>query len=139
VWKRLVIRNRFGVPYLERLRIVETPWFGVYLHHIKGPDPQPDPHDHPWTFISLVLAGSYTEQVWQRVGGIQTRTYVRRWLPLTVHRMRGSIKYAHRITTCDPHTLTLILRGPRRREWGFWDIAEDGKADGWTHWKEYEK
>ena len=53
-----------GDPYLDRLRIIQTPWFGVYLHHIHRPDSDPDPHDHPWAFASLVLTGSYRELVW---------------------------------------------------------------------------
>src|ERR1700728_4812444 len=53
-----------GDPYLDRLRLVQTPWFGVYLHHIHRADRERDPHDHPWWFASLVLAGSYEEDVW---------------------------------------------------------------------------
>lgn len=135
LWKRMVIRNRFGVPYLERLRIIDTPWFGVYVHHIKGPDPQPDPHDHPWNFTSIVLAGGYTEQVWRRENLNLWRVYSRRWNCLSVHKMRAE-GMAHRIMECEPHTLSLIVRGRRRREWGFWTINNES-AEGWTHWKDY--
>src|SRR3954449_5709224 len=61
--------ERFEVPdydgdgnYLTRLRIVQTPWFGVYLHRFDGPDPRPTLHDHPWPFLSFVLRGGYTER-----------------------------------------------------------------------------
>jgi hypothetical protein len=53
-----------GDPYLDRLRIVQTPLFGIYLHHIHRADREPFPHDHPWWFASLVLTGSYSETVW---------------------------------------------------------------------------
>ena len=53
-----------GDPYLDRLRIIQTPWFGLYLHHIHRPDREPDPHDHPWWFASLVLTGWYEEELW---------------------------------------------------------------------------
>lgn len=48
-------------PYLDRLRLVQTPLFGLYLHHIHRPDREPDPHDHPWWFASLVLTGPRRE------------------------------------------------------------------------------
>lgn len=131
----MVIRNRYGVPYLDRLRIVDTPWFGVYLHRIKGPDPQPDPHDHPWDFTSIVLAGGYTEEVWRAALG-PIESYSRRWLVGSFHTMRGD-GVAHRIVTAEPHTITLILRRKRFREWGFWTI-EDNHLIGWTDWKDYE-
>lgn len=132
----MTIRNRNGEAYLCRLRLIDTPWFGVYLHHVEGPDPQPDPHDHPWTFLSFVVRGGYLEQVWKAVGPLKTQVYSRRWRSLTWHRMRAE-GYAHRILSCEPRTVTLILRGPRRREWGFWTISNENR-EGWTHWKDYE-
>src|SRR5258708_24177625 len=53
-----------GDPYLDRLELVKTPLFGVYLHHIHRRDIEADPHDHPWPFASLLLAGAYTERYW---------------------------------------------------------------------------
>lgn len=143
VWKRLDIRNNDGETYLARLRIIDTPWFGVYLHRIEGIDPQSDPHDHPWNFLSVVLAGGYTEQVWRMHRGSSEKMhfpYVRRWPPLTIHRMKAE-GVAHRIIETEPHTLSLILRGKRSREWGFWNIdsfASPTERLGWTHWKDYE-
>src|SRR5258708_39683856 len=53
-----------GDPYLDRLELVKTPLFGLYLHHIHREDREADPHDPPWGFASLVLAGGYEESVW---------------------------------------------------------------------------
>jgi hypothetical protein len=50
--------------YLVRLRIVQTPWFGIYLHDIHEDDGDRDPHNHPWSFLSFVLRGYYTERVY---------------------------------------------------------------------------
>jgi len=44
-----------GRPYLDRLRVLQTPWFSVLLHRIHEPDLDRDPHDHPWPFVSLIL------------------------------------------------------------------------------------
>jgi len=117
-----------GDPYLDRLRIVQTPWFGIYLHHIHRPDADRDPHDHPWTFASLVLAGSYEETVWPDK---RCRyTYVtRKRRRFTVARTR--LKSAHMITRIDGLLWTLVLTGPRRHHWGFWT------PDGFTEWEKY--
>lgn len=63
--------ERFVVPdyshpetdddYLTRIRLIQTPWFGIYLHKIETPDPRPTLHDHPWPFWSFVLWGGYDE------------------------------------------------------------------------------
>jgi hypothetical protein len=105
-------------PYLDRLRIIQTPWFGIYLHHIHRPDREGDPHDHPWWFASLVLAGSYEEDVWPD----KTVTF-----PTWVVRKRGrwSLRslnrdMAHIITEVNGPLWTLVLVGPRMSDWGFW-------------------
>src|SRR3954452_12681330 len=66
---RWAFMERFEVPnydsdgnYLTRWRIVQTPWFGVFLHRFDGPDPRPTLHDHPWNFVSFVVRGGYTER-----------------------------------------------------------------------------
>ena len=51
-------------PYLDRLRVVQTPLFSIYLHRIHTPDVDEFPHDHPWWFASLVLSGAYVECVY---------------------------------------------------------------------------
>lgn len=117
-----------GDPYLDRLRIVQTPWFGVYLHHIHRPDKDRDPHDHPWPFISLVLTGSYREVVWadKLYPGYSFSRERRRW---SVARTRQLS--AHMITGITGPLWTLVVTGPRRGEWGFW---VDGQ---FVPWREY--
>lgn len=117
-----------GDPYLDRLRIVQTPWFGIYLHHIHRPDVDRDPHDHPWTFASLVLAGSYEEKVWPDKRCSQTyRTRTRRRWTVRTTRLRS----AHMITSIDGMLWTLVITGPRVHHWGFWT------PDGFTEWEKY--
>lgn len=120
-----VVRN--GKLWLDRLRLVQTPWFGLYLHRIHSPDVDPDPHDHPWMFASLVLAGGYTESVWDSGNWSSWRVHERRRGSL--HRM--STRQAHKITRVDGQLWTLVLVGPKVRTWGFW--AEDG----FVPWREY--
>jgi len=117
-----------GDPYLDRLRIVQTPWFGLYLHHIHRPDRDRDPHDHPWAFASLVLAGAYRELVWPDRTDLD-RSVVRerpRWSLRSLGR-----NSAHMITVTSGTLWTLVFTGPRRNDWGFWT------PQGFVGWREY--
>jgi hypothetical protein len=118
-----------GDPYLDRLRIVQTPLFGLYLHHIHRADIELDPHDHPWWFASLVLTGAYQELVWPDKRD-PLRADVR-------HRRRWSLRCiglggAHIIETVSGPLWTLVLTGPKRSGWGFW------RSGQFTPWREYQ-
>lgn len=122
-------------PYLDRLRIIQTPYFGVYLHRIHRPDGDRDPHDHPWWFCSLVLSGSYTEQIWpypddRADGGPDTITSFKVKRPrFSRHVM--SRNRAHKITDVDGLLWTLVITGRRHGDWGFWT------TDGFKPWHQY--
>src|SRR5215213_4963221 len=124
-FEKFVISRHPGEPYLTRWRLIHTPWFGILLHKIESPDVDPDPHDHPWEFVSIVLKGGYTETVRYhqsysliRYGVSATTERFNKWKWLSIHRMhRGDY---HRITNLSKcPTWTLILTGPRRSDWGF--------------------
>jgi hypothetical protein len=128
-----------GRPYLDRLRLVQTPWAGVYLHRIHVPDPDRDPHNHPWWFASVVLSGGYDELVWDHpedIGQPAARDTIRwarrrvrnRWSLRTIRRSQ-----AHRITGVHGQLWTLVLTGPRRSSWGFWT------GEGYVDWRDYVK
>lgn len=132
------LMEKFVVPnfdtddetYLTRWRLIQTPWFGIYLHRIGTPDSRPTLHDHPWNFTAFVLCGGYIE---------------RRLDPLTMevdedHRVR----FVNRMRTHDAHaitrlfrvpTWTLVLVGARRRTWGYLE----GNARHWWTWTEFDK
>lgn len=142
---RWAFMERFEVPnldnptetYLSRLRIIQTPWFALYLHRMDGPDSRPTLHDHPWSFVSLVLRGGYVER------------------RLDTHNMQVNeahrVRWVNRMRTHDAHAITRLLRvptwtflfvGPRRRTWGYVEPAatsRDGVTYGpWT-WTEFDK
>lgn len=108
-WYHIIVH---GLPYLSRLRIVDTPWFGVYLHKIMSTDGQ-DPHDHPYSFVSLVLRGGYVEEL----DSIYEKEVVPR-RTLSLHKL--NFRQFHRITQLEQTpTWTLVVRGRRRQNWGF--------------------
>lgn len=112
--------------YITRLHLLKTPWFAICLHWLNKPDPEPYLHDHPVSFLSLILRGGYTEARQVSLGPIQFLTH--RWFNL----VPGAMYDRHTIVEVKPNTLTLALMGPKIREWGF--HMDDGS---WMHWKKY--
>lgn len=131
MFRRTVIPCDGGLEYLIRYRLVETPWFGVYLHDIKEPDHDYDPHDHPWRFASWIVWGGYTESIYPHPVNYRDLHYERNRKRWGWHRM-GTVA-AHRITAIQPHTWSLIIRGKRREGWGF------HTRDGYVPWQTYKK
>jgi len=111
--------------YLRRYILLRCPWFEIFVHRIHTPDTDRHLHDHPWSFVSFVLRGWYIETVPEPVSGLPLRFIQRTWF----NYKRATDR--HRITLVSPNLWTLILTGPRRREWGF---VVDGV---WVHYREY--
>lgn len=123
---RITLRRADGTLYLDR-RGFECKWFGIYIHRIGSGDPGVHPHNHPWWFASLVLRGGYQEDVYDVKNGT-VDTCTRRW------RLRWSLRsirkdQAHHILWADPNTITLVMRGRRFRQWGFY-------TPHYVHWED---
>lgn len=126
--------QRFEVPnydsdgnYLVRWRLVQTPWFGIYLHRFEGPDPRPTLHDHPWNFRSLVLRGGYTEYT----AGVRDGIYAEPRRVRRFNRKRAvDLHWISELTRVP--TWTLMFVGRRKRVWGYLD--RDGT---WTAFDEH--
>lgn len=124
-----------GRLYLRRFYLTPK-WFrrltgrGLFIHHIIHSDEDRDPHDHPWSFLTIMLKGRYVEHLYRITHGIdQTRVVTFnvlkpfRWL----YRRAESI---HRVFMTGP-CWTLVFVGKTSREWGFWT------HHGWVHWRTY--
>lgn len=153
--QRWAFMERFEVPnldnpaetYLTRYRIVQTPWFALYVHRMDGPDSRATFHDHPWSFISIILKGGYRESFiaeptaddWrhgplgdkqQREAWNPARWQMRQWVRWSIHRIQATDAHYIRNLFAYP-TWTLLLVGRRRHVWGYWD------TDGWTPFDEH--
>jgi hypothetical protein len=106
--------------YITRLHVVKTPWFALCVHWLNHPDPEPWQHDHPVTFLSVILRGGYIE-----ARKDQARRH--RWFNF----IRASKDDPHTIAYVEPGTVTLCFMGPKTREWGY------HTPFGWMHWKLY--
>jgi hypothetical protein len=105
--------------YLKRWRIIQTPYFGIYLHKILLPDGDRNPHNHPWDFWSFILKGQYTEE-FKIARGTHERPNT--WRRGSFHKMW--IHNFHRITLLEVPTWTLVFTGKRVQDWGFLDGLE---------------
>lgn len=127
-------------PYLVRWSLT-TPFGDIKLHHILRSDEERDLHDHPWSFVSLILWGGYWEHTAEFVFGDPRYDYRDSvsGLPSTRRTWHGPGSILRRPAP-SPHRLelprgrsawTLVITGPRTREWGFRTIC------GWLPWNEY--
>lgn len=143
-----------GDVYLRRLYLIDCPLFGVMLHNIRRPDQDRALHDHPFSFVSLILRGGYVEELElpDRIRQLSRHDEIISATPdenpwaLTdgqaiFHRRRrhraGSVlvrpaETLHRITTVAPDCWTLVVHGRRRRTWGFVEAGGE-----WTDWRTY--
>lgn len=123
--------------YIDRLSLITTPWFSIKLHRIYRPDNQRDLHDHPWSFLSLILWGWYEEAVPREAtcGPCDCEdckpdraTRCVRWF----NWKRAEDSHAIRFVSRKP-VWTLVFCGPARRIWGFYT------KKGWVAWNEYDQ
>lgn len=121
-----------GALYLRRLHLVKVQLgrfgFALMLHWIFRPDPQPDLHDHPVSFLALVLRGGYLEK---RARGLRTPGegvyHVVRWFNI----LRTTDRHRILALARGGPTVTLCFAGPKKREWGF------HTPSGWVDWRTY--
>ncbi len=147
-------------PYMLRWYIIpRNKYFNVYLHKFLRSDDDRALHDHPWANVSIILRGSYYEEVpsdparWRTRGDRKTLRKLRRaFRPVfrganSIHRVEllPDVRTWLKESSC-PSTnrreisqivgvkpvWTLFLTGPWQRRWGFW------LPTGWMHWEEYE-
>lgn len=113
-------------PMMMRWRLLQTPLFGIYLHFIYREDLDRAPHDHPWSFWSLVLRGSYIEDYRPDVRVVNKLMDGREHKCLSWHHM--PLGAAHQIVWVEDRTVTLCLVGRKQRNWGFYDTDEQANA-----------
>lgn len=104
-------------PYVVRWR-VETPWFSVRLHHWLAPDDDRAKHDHPWSFVTFVIRGGYTDS--SPSGDEHLRAPAIRYRPA---------EHQHTVFPDEGGAWTVIITGPKVRQWGFWVAGKFRKAN----------
>lgn len=139
------------VLYLRRWYILRTRFGQILLHNILRSDDDPDPHDHPWSFLTIVLKGEYLDEAYEFVpyepfGEINNAKDMgfypdcSIWLgrrefignePVRAFRPKHRIaEHIHRVILTKP-VWSLVFTGKTRRPWGFVKPGE------WVFWRKY--
>ncbi|HJT76190.1 MAG TPA: hypothetical protein VJ739_03225 [Gemmataceae bacterium] len=123
----LEIARRGQPRYLTRWTLAPRRWLAgfaaVMLHLFHRGDLEPYDHDHPWGFVTVILAGGYWEvtergRVWYGPGSVLFRP----------------ARWRHRVSLPEGKTCwTLVVAFRKVRRWGF---VCPGR--GWIHWREHE-
>ena len=130
--ERRMIYRRDGKPYLARHYIFHSSRFkwlpGIYLHQFLSSDEDRELHNHPWGHaVSLILAGSYTEERREEDDSIMVRVFG----PGGLNIIRAND--FHRVDLNSLCVWTLFFSGNREQEWGFWD-RDTGE---YLHWEDH--
>lgn len=139
-------------PLMLRWTLIERPSFKVMVHRFLPNMRDIDPHDHPASFVTVVLRGGYLDE--QPCDCIEENSYgslaeVYRQNRLTCPRCGGAevirqhvrapsihfraATHAHLTQTGRRGAWTLVVMGPKRRAWGFW------RRGRWFSLEDYEK
>jgi hypothetical protein len=137
-----VIKGVDGSPYLKRWSLFLPFGASIKLHHILRSDEDRDLHDHPWSFVSIILRGGYWEHTPTRIAP-NPRDDIRSWdgRPATTRHWYGvgsvllrPAPWPHRLEIPPGHTAwSLVVTGTKKRVWGFRTIC------GWIPHFKYDK
>lgn len=121
-WSKRVIGSTHD-PLLFRWILLRTPWLCIYIHKLCRSDHDRALHDHPWSFVSVVLWGAYLE--------VTERCVIWREMFSVAYRPAA---WRHRVVIEDraKPAWTLVFVGPQTRNWGFWP---EGR---FCFWKKYD-
>lgn len=106
-------------PLLVRYYLLETRFGAVYLYNFLRSDHRDALHDHPWSFVTVLLSSGYWEHT-------PTGKFWRRRFSV----LRRPATWQHAVEIDRP-CWTLIFRTARRREWGFITPR------GWVHYERF--
>jgi hypothetical protein len=115
-------------PYMLRWYLIpRNRWLNIYLHKFVRDDDDRALHDHPWSFVSIILWGQYTE-----ITEVGSAGSVRGFLDVAYrpadHRHRVVLDQKDgRPVPC----WTLVFTGSKTRTWGFWC------PKGFVPWNEF--
>jgi hypothetical protein len=119
-------------PYLLRWYVLpRNQHINIYLHHFQRSDDPRALHDHPWAFVSILIAGSYAE-ITDSTSTLRTPGTIA--IRRAVHRHR--IQLPTNPDGTERSCWSVIITGPRRRQWGFWCPSRHG-VHRFIHWRQF--
>lgn len=119
-------------PYAFRWAVIAF-GFSIRLHHWIGDDE--NMHDHPWWFITFMVKGGYADRSPAPLGpdGYEIMDIVNPG----EFRFRPA-EWRHRVTLDGgSDTWTVLLTGPRARDWGFYLPGNPNMIRPLAYFKKY--
>lgn len=118
------------VPFRTRplAWLIQRCGLAVRLHEILRSDLDHDPHDHPWSFVTVILRGGYMEARYDT----ERHCIAYQWHgPGSIlHRRATDL---HKLTLApDEPCWTLFITGPWRQHWGFQTAEGKVRARDYT-------
>lgn len=109
IWEWKQELGNSSCPYIRRWTFGFTWLFSLRIHHWLSSDDPRHFHDHPWTYFSWIILGSYIDR--SPLGDLR--------------RERWSIKkfpaeHKHTVVVPEGGCWTIMITGPEKRQWGFW-------------------
>jgi len=145
---RLIPDRRTGADYMHRYYIFlkNRKWFpfNITLHKIVRSD-DPILHDHPWSYLTVILKGGYWEHtpIFDTNGKMLTEFQTWRGPGSIIYRKANEYHWLE--LDEDKPATTLFFMGAQQREWGFLTKTKAGK-NRWirndyylSDWKSYHK
>jgi hypothetical protein len=137
---RLIPDRQTGEDYMHRyyLFLKDRKWFpfNVTLHKIVRSD-DPIMHDHPWSYMTIVLKGGYWEHtpVCNTDGKMLAEFQTWRGPGSIIKRSSGEYHWLELDENVGPAT-TLFFMGRQQRDWGFLVQTKKG-LHRWIKWTDY--
>jgi len=136
---RLIPDRRTGEDYMHRyyLFLKDRSWFpfNVTLHKIVKSD-DPIFHDHPWSYMTIILKGGYWEHtpVFNNEGKKIAEFQQWRGPGSIIKRSAGDYHWLE--LEQDKPATTLFFMGTQKRDWGFLVDKTRSKTQ-WIQWEQY--
>ncbi len=134
--KKTTLRIKDGLDepiYLIRYSLFTCPWFAIKLHRIFISDDDCY-HDHPWSFISIILWGGYVEHrpdftdLHKKYASVNIPTKKRLYGPGSI--LWRPVPSIHKLEIFQTAT-TLVITFKKVRIWGFYTKL------GWVRWERF--
>lgn len=116
------IPDGHGGAYKTELVIARTPERTEKILWWHADDPRPEPHNHPWDFVSEILHGGYTEdRFW--FDGDEMRSATHTYRAGDINMVARDV--FHCVVAVQPGTVTHLTCGPAfpGNEWHYLDVT----------------
>ncbi len=105
------IKSKDGILHFRRWVIFQSKFFSIYIHGIYKEDNDAHLHNHPWNLLTIVLSGSYIEE-------LENSNFIFRNFLNIGYRNRNKYHKIFQLKTKEVKILAFVF-GKRNDNWGY--------------------